>query len=63
MCPQVTTIRIKGKIFYTLLRPEYVKSYPIPLSSDAWSWFVVSTPMLSQSIPESVIALVIITEQ
>jgi len=35
--PEAPESRTDRGVFYRLLRPEFVASYPVPLSSDAFS--------------------------
>lgn len=37
--PVVPTRKKKGEHLYQMFRPEFVKLNPVPLSSDAFSWF------------------------
>jgi hypothetical protein len=43
-CPLPGQMREKGSLFFQLLRPELVKSNPVPLSSDALTGWGMKDP-------------------
>jgi hypothetical protein len=56
--PELPILGVKGSFLYRLLRPEFVKEYPVPLSSDAFSSWGKIEPENNQEIARATEALV-----